>query len=281
MNENKLHLITALVDGELKDSSREEELKSLIEEDFDLQFEFKVQQLVKSIVSERFAISPAPERITKKIIKKINPSEKKSSSIIDKLVQLASPRPAIAFGSVIVIILAIILLLINLPTHVDAPVNLAEEQVGEENMYVQAKNNFRRILAGTLQPQLVTDKPEEIEKFFIDEGVRYKTLIPRFDKWNLVGAVVSVDQGEKFAHHVYADDAGRLVYLFQVDESYIDKHHILKLSDNLLKRLDEGHCFDAIDNDLSTLMTKVDNNIFAVVSNMPVTELEAAFCNLN
>ncbi len=281
MNENKLHLITALVDGELKDSTTEEEIRSLIEKDPDLQFEFKVQQMIKSLVSKRLAISPAPTNISKKIIKKIKPSEKKSSSLIDRLVNLASPKPAIAFGSVLVIIFAVMLLLINPLTQVDSPVNFVEEQVGAENMYVQAKNNFRSILAGTLQPQLVTDKPEEIEKFFIDEGVKYKTLIPRYEKWNLVGAVVSVDQGEKFAHHVYADDAGRLVYLFQVDQSYIEKHHILKLSDNLLKYLDEGHCIDALDNDLSTLMTKVDNNIFAVVSNMPVTDLEAAFCKLN
>ena len=147
-------------------------------------------------------------------------------------------------------------------------------------MFVQAKNNFNSILEGKLTPQLTSTSPEEIKSFFDKSGVKYSTMVPRIAEWSLLGAVVSEDKNEKFAHHVHVGKKGELAYLFQVDESYLYSHDIISLSDDLIKYLDEGNCYSSISKGSVTLFTKLNNNICAIVSNGNPKEIESTFCSL-
>ena len=158
--------------------------------------------------------------------------------------------------------------------------DFAVEQLGSKNMFVQAKNNFNAITTGKLLPQLTSQNADEIKNFFNDNGVKYSTLVPNVADWNLLGAVVSEDQGEKFAHHVYVSKDGKLAYLFQVDESYLYNHEIISLSDDLIKYLDDGNCYSYESEGSVTMFTKLDNNICAVVSNGNPKEIENLFCSL-
>ncbi len=72
--ENTNELITAYVDGELTDPSKVYEIKDLIEKDRNIKFDYNVQLLVKSIVTDRLKIQPTPEKVSKKVIRKIKPS---------------------------------------------------------------------------------------------------------------------------------------------------------------------------------------------------------------
>jgi hypothetical protein len=147
-------------------------------------------------------------------------------------------------------------------------------------MFVQAKNNFNSITEGKLVPQLTSQNADEIKNFFNEQGVKYSTLVPNIADWNLLGAVVSEDHGEKFAHHVYVGKKGELAYLFQVDESYLYDHEIISLSEDLIKYLDEGNCYSYNSEGSVTLFTKMDNNICAIVSNGSPKEIENLFCSL-
>ena len=277
--QENIELLTALVDGEIDDTVKSKELKELIDADEEIRFEYQIQSLMKKLVREKVEFQKAPEKLHKKIEKKIKPKSLRESGLSSIFPRIFG-KPAFAFGVSFVIILALILLIFNRTPQLEYK-DFAIEQNGSDNMFVQAKNNFRNILEGKLKPQIVTSNPEEIKNFFNKEGVHYKTIVPQYSNWQLLGAVVSEDDGEKFAHHVYTGNDGKLVYLFQVNEKYINNFHILNLTDDLLNYLDQGNCYLSKSENSTILMTKAKDNIIAVVSNIPPNALKQQFCGIN
>lgn len=271
-------LITALVDNELI-ASQKAEVLSAIETDKNLMFDYRVQLLMKNIVREKVKFKTTPVNLRNQILKKIQPREL-TTNVKQSFFANLFAKPAFSFASAVILVLAIVLILFNRPTEVE-PRNYALEQLGSDNMFVQAKNNFASIVQGKLAPQLVSGDAKEIDNFFRSKGVKYSTVIPEFNNWTLLGAVVSEDKGEKFAHHVYSGKGGELIYVFQVDESYLQSHQIISLTDDLLSYLDGGNCYTTENENSATLLTKSANNICAIVSNLPLEELRNNFCNFN
>lgn len=272
-------LIAALVDNEIRDESQKKEILNLIGLDKSFAIDFKVQMLVKNLVREKIKFQRTPDFVRERILKSITPKEvikEKKRFFLTDLFE----KPAFTFATAVVVVLAIVLILFNRPGTIESK-DFAIEQMGSDNMFVQAKNNFKSIVEGKLSPQLNSANPEEIKNFFASKGVKYSTLVPSFTEWNLLGAVVSEDKGEKFAHHVYAGKKGEIIYLFQIDESYIYSHKIVSLSDDLIKYLDDGNCYTTTSNGMVTLLTKADNNICAIVSNASLSDIENNFCNFN
>lgn len=280
MKENRdLYYIAALADGEINDPTLEKKLRDEISDNPNLQFEYFVQTSIKNLVSTRLKIAPAPVKVRLRLERNISPDRKKS--LTSRLLpEIYFRKPAFAWGGTLAMILAVVLLFLNWPMKPELR-NFASEQSGSSNMYIQAKHNFESILAGKLKPQFTSDNPEKIRQFFTEQGVLYKTYVPEIKNWSLVGAVVSTDHGEKFAHHVYSTPDGKLVYLFQVDESEIKKHDFLTLTDDLVKYLNSGNCYESTQGSFVTLLTKVKENIFAVVSNGSPDEIENNLCQLN
>jgi len=278
MMEMTKDMITAFVDGEITDANLKQAIYSRIESDKDFAIEYKVQSLIKNLVKEKVVFQKTPTRVKAKILKSIGSQtnvQSEHKSFFSELFE----KPAFSFATAFVVVLAIALILINRPANIENK-NFAIEQLGNDNMFVQAQNNFNSIVQGKLAPQLASKSADEIKKFFSASGVKYSTSVPNILDWNLLGAVVSEDKGEKFAHHVYVDKEGKLAYLFQVDESYLYSHEIISLSDDLIKYLDDGNCYTSITDNSVTLFTKVDNNICAVVSNANPKQVEELFCSL-
>jgi len=272
-------LLTAYVDEEISDPSQLNEIKNLIDKDQNVKYDYEVHHLMKLVVKQRLKIHPVPSKVLKRIIRKIKPVSK--TEYFKGFIQgIFSAKPLMAFGTTIIIILAIILIIFNRPPQIIIE-DFSAEQKGSDNMFVQARINFQNILKGNLVPQIVSDNPEEIKSFFLKEGVKYQIILPEYDKWKLLGAIVSVDRGEKFAHHVYTDNEGKLIYFFQADENYFEKNKILNLSEGLLEYLEKGNCYDTYESGIGTLMTKTGKNIIAVVSNISSYELKDQFCKIN
>lgn len=272
-------LTAALVDNEIHDESLRNQLVSRMENDADLKYDYMVQSLVKNLIKEKVRYVETPEKVRQKVIKKIMPRELRSEKGFGFISGLLS-RPAMSFATAVIIVFAVILIILNRPGVIEQK-DFAIEQFGDDNMFIQARNNFRSILEGKLAPQLTSSNPDEIKNFFQSSGVNYATIVPEMPKWDLIGAVVSEDRGEKFAHHVYANNEGELVYLFQVDETYLQTHEIIKLTDDLLNYLEQGNCYVSELDNYITLMSKSENNIYAVVSNASITDISQNFCSLN
>jgi len=278
MMDIKLDMIDAYIDGEIKDELIEKELLSRINTDKDFAIEYNVHSLVKNLIKEKVVYQQTPAKVKARILKSIGSTTKVHSEKRSFFADLFE-RPSFSFATALVVVFAIVLIIINRPGIVEKK-DFAVEQLGSKNMFVQAKNNFNSIAEGKLLPQFTSQNADEIKNFFNDNGVKYSTLVPNVADWNLLGAVVSEDHGEKFAHHVYVSKDGKLAYLFQVDESYLYSHEIISLSDDLIKYLDEGNCYSSISKGSVTLFTKLNNNICAIVSNGNPKEIESTFCSL-
>ena len=278
MMEMTIDMITALVDGEITDANVRQALFSKIGSDKDFAIDYKMQSLVKNLIKEKVVIQKTPDKVKAKILKSIGSTTKVESGNRSFFSELFE-KPSFSFATAFVVVLALVLIIINRPVDIENK-DFAVEQLGSDNMFVQAQNNFNSILQGKLAPQLASKSADEIKNFFESNGVKYSTSVPNVLDWNLLGAVVSEDKGEKFAHHVYVDKEGKLAYLFQVDESYLNHHEIISLSDDLIKYLDEGNCYTSVTDSSVTLFTKVKNNICAVVSNANPKEIEKTFCSL-
>jgi len=277
MSDFRKDMITALVDNEINDPMVKQDVLSRIESDTSLAIDYKAQLLIKNLVKEKVEWKKTPDKVKAKVFKKINSNAKvnTSTSILSDLFE----RPAFSFATAFVVILALVLILLNRPEPT-VEKDFAVEQFGDDNMFIQAKNNFNSIIEGKLAPQMTSENSGEIVKFFNDNGVKYSTSVPEKKNWKLLGAVVSEDKGEKFAHHVYVSKDGKLAYLFQVDESYLNNREIIKLSDDLIKYLDDGNCYTSKSEKSITLFTKIQNNICAIVSNADQKEVEKTFCSL-
>jgi hypothetical protein len=278
MMDIKLDMIDAYIDGEIKDELLEKEILSKINNDNNFAIEYRVHSLVKNLIKEKVVYQQTPLKVRVKILKSIGSTTKVNSEKRSFFADIFE-RPSFSFATALVVVLAIALIIINRAGMVEKK-DFAIEQLGSKNMFVQAKSNFNAITTGKLLPQLTSQSADEIKNFFNDNGVKYSTLVPNVADWNLLGAVVSEDHGEKFAHHVYVSKDGKLAYLFQVDESYLYNHGIISLSDDLIKYLDDGNCYSYESEGSVTMFTKLDNNICAVVSNGNPKEIENLFCSL-
>ncbi len=141
-------LTSALVDNELHDEALKNQLVSQMETDADLRYDYMVQSLVKKLIKEKVRFHKTPNKVNKKVLKKIQPKEIKSESGIPFFTGLFS-RPAFSFSTAIIIVLAVVLIIMNRPGIVE-PKDFAIEQLGEDNMFVQARNNFQNIIEGRL-----------------------------------------------------------------------------------------------------------------------------------
>ena len=278
MTEIRKDIITALVDDEIKDSVLKQEIISKIESDKDFAIEYKVHSVIKSLVKEKVAFQKTPDKVRVKILKSIG-SDLQDTSVKNSFISNIFEKPAFSFATAFVVILAVVLIILNGPGIVEKK-NFAIEQIGSNNMLVQARNNFNNILSKKLTPQLNSTDAAEIKKFFNSNGVEYPVLVPTFSDWNLSGTFVSEDNGVRFAHNIYSGKNGELAYLFQVDESYFKKNHeIIFLSDDFIKYLDSGNCYVSVSNGEVVIFTKMESNICAIVSNGNPKEIENIFCN--
>lgn len=187
-------------------------------------------------------------------------------------------KTAFAFATAIVIVFAIALILMNRVGFVEEK-DFDMEQTGENNLFIQAQNNFNLIIQGKLDLQIKTSDTKEVLKFFQDKAIKYSTIIPDIPQMILSGAFISEENGERFAHLVYAGKNNELAYLYQVDESYLYDSQIITLTNDFIKYLDEMICYSKVTESHVTLLTKIESNICAIVSNGNSDTIENYFCD--
>lgn len=268
-------LITSYIDDEINNLEKNEVI-DLIKNNPEYQFEFKSISATKKSIRTRDLKYQTPNFVRDRILTSLYSEPINQKSLFAELIELLSLRPILAFSSFLVIILSIYLFSVNYLNE-----NLFESQSGNQNMYVQAESNFKKILAGELAPQIVTSDIDAIKSLFSSNGVKYDAQIPQFTEWNLFGAVVSEDNGEKFAHHVYVCPSGKnIVYVYQVNLECVTKNKTIELTENFLNALNRGEILVESKNGIVTLFKKSASNIIAVVSNDSPEIIQKNFASL-
>lgn len=270
-------LITAYVDNEITDESLLNRITEQLNNDNSLKFDYNVQSFCKKIVTNKVKKIPAPDYLKSRIISEILPKEivpkKKSNFILDFF-----NRPSFSFATAIIIVIAIVLITFNRYNFNSVP-DIDVTNLQPDNMFLQAVNNYSSILNGQLTPQFLSDNSKEICNYFSSNGVNYSTIVPEFKEWKLLGAVISEENGTKLAHHVYVGNNNQIIYVFQVDEAYVN--HLIKLDPELVSYLDSGNCYSKVYNGNLVLFSKIEHNICAVIANDDFDYVKNNFCNLN
>jgi len=255
--------ITALADGEISDTKEAERLRKKISSDAELAVEYEVQRAVKKTVRTRCAFHPCPEELKSKILNEIKRTGGKKNTTV------LYPRFSVGIAAAAVILIGVFIL-----NSLTINQNLIADQSGADNMIVQAVTNFTSIKAGKLTPQIVTADASKIQAFFNERGVQYATAIPVVHGCSLLGGVVSEDNGEKLAHHVYADPEGKLIYVFQADEAHFILKKTLAFSAELWEKLETEKVYFAERDNYSLAVFRNGRNISTIVSDQDLVTLK-------
>lgn len=257
--------LTALADCEIKDPERISYLKEIIRNNRDCEIEYKIQTTVKSVVSNRVLRLNAPHKLQSRIIEsttgKARTKTRKNNSYINLFLNKKT-----AFAAAVFAITSFIFILLN-----------DSGKTSPRNMYKQAEANFVSLMNGKLKPQKLCGTPEEVKSFFSESGVNYAAFVPKMVPWKITGAVVSDEAGTKLAHHIYSDDSGHLIYLYQVNRFFLENNRVLELPDEISSACYKGDFIKLEYKNHSTFIFRYDDNIITLVTNDNPQKVEKYF----
>ncbi len=265
-----LYDITSYVDKEALTEKERQYVKKQIDESPELQLEYNIQKSMKNLVSARITRAKTPAYLIDNIVSKTSDTSKrtKQQSFINGIKEfLFTPKYALGIASIL-ILLTIAYSVFNIPP---------DGGIKTPNLFVQAENNFASIIAGDLKPQKLCSNAGEVKEFFRSAGVAYATIVPEFKEWNIIGAVVSDEQGQKLAHHVYSDDSGKLIYVYQVNKAHLTSNKLVELSPEIYDNLMSNNVVKFEAHDHSTFLFRHVENVFALVTNDDDTKIEKRF----
>jgi len=270
--ENKTNFedVSLYVDGEIKDSKKINEIKNKIKNNKALKFEFSTHSLLKKTLKEKVVPSELSVSQKDELFSKILLKDNKSNFL--SRFSILQKKQFLAFNTFAVIFIAFALLLINGPL-LNNKQKIVLEGSQSQNMFTQAVDNYQSILSGKMPIQILSSNPQEVQRFFKVNGVNYPTNVSLVDNCTLVGGIVTNFNGVNFANHIYKDNEGHYLYILQVDENYFKTSPKLFISNDLYQFLQNGNQYRLYLGNLLTIMTKVNNNIFALISNLPEEQL--------
>lgn len=263
-------LVTAYIDSQLKSPEELRLFKKILQDDPSLEFDLNSELLTKKILKNKYSRKNMPDGRREELLEALRKENVKIAQR-NSFKESFTSRRFISYSTAAVIILAFVLLLFNRPSVVSS--NGISEQTGSNNMVVLAKQHFENYLNGNNSVQFISNDSRNIKDYFQSKGVNYATYIPELKKYSLVGASVSEHNGVKFAHHYYKSDDGRYIYVFQVHENYFRGDSIIRLSNDLMSYLKLGNMYRSSEEYYTIVMKHQDNNVIAMVSNMPAEEM--------
>lgn len=271
-------LITAYIDNEIKDQDELRKFQDELANNPGIDFDIKSELATKKLAGKKFIRNNIPYSVKDEIHRKILAERSVTATTTNTFIRSLESGAFIKFSTVLVVLLALILLLFNRPAPVDE--NGISIQGGNNNMLLQAHNNFEKLISGSMQLQFVSNKPDEIRQFFVSQGVDYNTLIPVSKQIQLAGATITKHNGIKFAHHLYYANDGKFIYIFQVHERFFAGDSIIRLSSDLLDYLNLGGNYKSTQKEYYSVLKKINGKVLAVVTDVPEANLPENIYNL-
>ena len=236
---------------------------------------FEMERLTKRVIQQKLRFQTIPGAVSQRILSRISeiaeqetePGISHRSSWVSKLLPQPRFRPAFAVG---LIALVALILFVSMPFNA----HHLHTSPDDNNVVHQSLNNFDAVVAGTLKPQMASDSPAEVRKFFVKK-VDYKVRVPRMKDCTLMGGLVSNYQGKPLAHVVYKHD-GEVIYLYQVDmQTVIDGKALTIPADAKEELLRTGWYVQSQHPKCSLVMWMVDNTLCTAVADIDKGELIA------
>jgi len=140
------------------------------------------------------------------------------------------------------------------------------------DLLTQSITNFHAVLAGVMQPQMVSDRPEQVREY-LSGKTSFPVHVPALNNCTLVGASANEYHGMKLAHVVYKHD-GQVIYIFQAPYNRVAAGDGLVLSDEAKAQLEKGGSFSNVGPGGDTVILWVlGNTLCAAVSRIDRKEM--------
>ena len=158
------------------------------------------------------------------------------------LLRRPRPTPVVAF------LLSFAAIVFILSRHAPSPkgVEIAGFVPGSDIEH-QSASNYEAVLKGTIVPQVVSDRPENVRNYF--EGkTGFPVYIPAMKECTLVGGIANEYHGMRLAHVLYKHGL-QFIYLYQACRESVMKGDTLHLSRTAKNDLERTgwHCCTAPD----------------------------------
>jgi hypothetical protein len=289
--------LTSYIDGENHDTALDNEVKRFIEADETVSKKYMAEVLTKRLFSSRLKTVEVPDHLVNKINNSldsvfISSEEKYASSVNTREVfsgtfweylknLISTPVkvrnfsvPRYAFALVLLFVLVGAGLLMNAGKIELNPYIAAGS---EKSVMVQAVNNFHKLLAGDMKPEMESNDAMKVREF-VKHKANMDAFVPAINGYVLVGAKCSEYNGQMLAHLVYSS-GNEVIYIYEACVSSLHSKS-LELPDPVHSDIVKNKyymCDKVDDNQCTMIIWYSDNVICASVSTMPKHKMFAHF----
>lgn len=231
--------------------------------------EYQLESATKRFVHDRVAHVTTPGTLRLRISRQIKESGTTwAESMILRFREWSEMpffRPALALGVTAIALLV----LFNGPSERRPGQSLAGADV-----ILQSVANYARILDGEIKPEVVSDRADDIVRFF--EGkTDFAVQVPAMRDCRLVGAVFNRHEGRPLAHVVYMHD-GQMIYMYEASWPAVRDGGVLKLDAAACAELEKtGWHTRPVDAGRTVVLWTRGETLCAAVSTLPGEELMA------
>jgi hypothetical protein len=236
--------------------------------------EIESQSYVKNIIEKNLSLHSVRAAIKQKLINKY------AAHFKNKIKKEVSPerKGLVTVATIAMIIMITVLIILFRPTR-ENPGEYAAQQMGEDNILVQLKNNYSLFLDGKFDTNLITGNEMSIKDFLSTAGFRYESILPGFSGWKINSLFLTSYKEVQLTNLIYENEVGRNLYLYQIPLQLVDEKHILQLTPELMNYLDSNNCYSSRNGTTVYLLKKTEGYIVGFVLKDPIKELIIEICS--
>ncbi len=256
-------LITAEVDGELAAEPRRS-LQDHLRECATCRSELELEQSTKSFLKRhlKHIDTPRPlrDQITAQLAINLSPGNR-PAGWFGSIMRQRSPRPALAFGSSLGVILILLTLAPPGQRH-------SHSQPDDGNIIHQTFNNFDRVLNGGLTPEVASEDFSVVQNY-LTKHVNFSVNLPRNKRYTLVGGACTRYNNEPVANVVFRQNH-KFIYVYEVNFRCVEHGITLKLPPHALDQLRAtGWYFENPLPECTLAVWIVDSTVCCAVGDIP------------
>jgi len=266
LNYEDKKFITSSVEVKIQNEQNSEEGKNFKQE-------IDAQIFIKSFLDEHLKLQQVRDAVYFRIIKKFAPDHK----IEIRGKNIGEKRGLVAVSTIAMFILIAVLILISKPPTL-SPKEVAAEQIGEYNIFIQLTNNHSLFSENKFSSNMVFGNEEYLSKYLESSGFESKPVFFNYKSWKIESSFTTDINGEKLANYFYKNADDEYLYVYQVPLSLVGEKKAFKLSENLLDLLNSGKCFSNRKGETVYLLKKSGENIFGFAINRQNRDLMLEIC---
>lgn len=217
---------------------------------------YAFERLGKQVVRQKLQRVPTPVPVREEIVQLLRQRTERPK--FPKVIERFFPLPALAGAAAIV---ATVLVL-------SRPQWLYHHTPPPDNIIAQSLRNFALVQSGQLKPEKISCTPEALSAYFEENGVSFIVSVMPVENCDWYGALLSEQQGKKFAHIVYKV-GDHMMYMYQLPAAEIGKEGMPEVPAGIRESLaTTGWWVAPDDQQQSVVLWTVNGTLCAAVSSM-------------